>query len=446
MKNSRLVEHRLYSADVDEISNFIRSRYADHRFTPKGMSKCMVDMLGREWNGVSIYDVTHETPFVLRSEEPRPNYLIVSCRRGGSVYSDGSRESLCDSGKVMPISVSGTSTCSTKEEGFDHLSVIIDSQKLNDYVGDWIGRPVVEPISFDLRPMARPAAAQWVAGAQCLQRMMLLDPVPHAAVLALTEHVLKTLVTGHANSYSQHLCQMRYVDERYAKSAVSLVRADPMHWNTLGKVALEMRCSTGVLENGIRRVYGVGFLEIFRDARLEAVNVALAGADSMDFAGTLRSYGFSLSKQFIHEYNQRFGESPAATYRRNPRARERVFLKHEVRDAMCERTVNQFIDARLNKSIGLSDLANLIGISEYETIAAFKWQFSKTPMQYVIERRLERARWLLENTSTSILSIAIECGFGTQSYMTTTMKKHFFATPRQIRMSRCRVDARLLAR
>ncbi|WP_306172632.1 helix-turn-helix transcriptional regulator [Burkholderia cenocepacia] len=85
--------------------------------------------------------------------------------------------------------------------------------------------------------------------------------------------------------------------------------------------------------------------------------------------------------------------------------------------------------------MGLADLARLAGLSEHATIAAFKAQFSRTPMQYVIERRLERARWRLCNTSASILSIALDCGFGSQSYLTTLIKRHYGVTPRQLRLS-----------
>ncbi|WP_146643162.1 helix-turn-helix domain-containing protein, partial [Shigella sonnei] len=59
--------------------------------------------------------------------------------------------------------------------------------------------------------------------------------------------------------------------------------------------------------------------------------------------------------------------------------------------------------------------------------------FSCTPAQYIIERRLERARWLLENTTDSILSIALDCGFGTQSYLSTAIRRHFGVTPRELR-------------
>ena len=173
MSHPKIAEHRLHSNDLDEISHFINARYADHQFTPQLASRCTVDMVGYEWSGVSTYEVVHETPFVFKSEEPRDNYLIVACNRGGSVYSDGKNETLCSAGNCIPISTSGSSTCSTKEEGFDHLSMIVDFVKLNTFIAEWIGRPVESPLLFDLQPMPKVLSAQWTASANCLHQMTL---------------------------------------------------------------------------------------------------------------------------------------------------------------------------------------------------------------------------------------------------------------------------------
>ncbi|WP_241770302.1 helix-turn-helix transcriptional regulator [Burkholderia gladioli] len=71
--------------------------------------------------------------------------------------------------------------------------------------------------------------------------------------------------------------------------------------------------------------------------------------------------------------------------------------------------------------------------SEYDTIEAFKAAFSRTPKQYLIERRLAHARAMLRDGSATILAIAMACGFGTQSHLTATMRMHFGETPGQIR-------------
>ncbi|WP_224017404.1 helix-turn-helix transcriptional regulator [Paraburkholderia tropica] len=98
-------------------------------------------------------------------------------------------------------------------------------------------------------------------------------------------------------------------------------------------------------------------------------------------------------------------------------------------------TLDAFIDAALTKPIGLADIANFLGMSERETISVFRSRFSRTPVNYIFERRLTRARWLIQNTSMSLVAISLECGYNSQSYMSTCMKKYFGMSPRGLRMA-----------
>ncbi|WP_247873598.1 helix-turn-helix domain-containing protein [Burkholderia sp. LS-044] len=324
--------------------------------------------------------------------------------------------------------------CTTHQEGFDHLSVIVNAESLHRFVYEWTGRPPDGMISLNLQPMSKVAAAQWNATARSLQQMMLVKPMPGQVAQVLIEHLFKILMTTHPNSHSQSLCLEHYADERRTYSAINMVKSDPMQWNTLGRIARELRCTTGALEKGIRRMTGLGFAEIFYEARLCAVNRALSAADNSSFIDALQTLGFSLSGRFIRDYIRRFGEPPSVTYRRNPNANTAESGALGGHDALCGDVIDLFIDQSLHKPIGLADIAKLIGMREQDTIKAFRAYFAKTPMQYVITRRLERASWLLQNTSASIMSIAIDCGFGTQSYLTTAMKKYLGTTPRQVRI------------
>ncbi|WP_347879971.1 AraC family transcriptional regulator [Burkholderia cenocepacia] len=434
ISESPIQTHRFHSDDPDEVSHFIEKIYADNRFRAQHAARRTVNMGGQEWNGIGIYDVDYEMPFHFHSEEPRPNYLFLSCRRGGSTYTSGGTIAQCAIGDVMPISSTGTSTCVTKPEGIGHLSVILDAGDLNDFAAQWIGRPLTAPVRFDMKPIATDAAAQWNAAADCLRRMLQLSPPPDAAIRALYEHMLKHMMLRHGSNYSMLFATDTCTTEHVARSAAAMIESDPMRWKTLGTIAHTLGCPTGALENAIRRLTGRSSAALFFDGRLCGARRALATGDG-SFVGTLRKFGFTPSNRFVSAYRQRFGEPPSGTYRRNPNATD---VHHDFRgptDALSPTEINRFIDESLGKSIGLADLARLTGLSDHATIAAFKEQFARTPMQYVIERRLERARWRLSHTSASILSIALDCGFGSQSYLTTLIKRHYGVTPRQLRLS-----------
>lgn len=427
--------HRFHSNDPDEVADFIGKIYADNLFAAQHAKKQDVNMAGHEWNGVGIYDVDYEMPFNFHSEEARPNYLLVSCNRGSSTYSNGKSVTGCSPGAVLPISSTGLSKCVTGSTGFGHLSVIVNAEKVNHFLAQWIGRPLTEPVRLELDPVSPDVALQWKLAAGCLRQMMVMAPVPDAAALSLLEHMMKTLVTGHANNYSALLTGNHCAEERLARSAVEMIQSDPMRWKTLSAVAHALGCATNTLENGVRRLTGKSSTEVFYQARLSCVNLALATGGDRSFVGTLYACGFSISDRFIREYSRRFGEPPSATYRKNPKATDIIHSPQSISDALCERTINDFIDSSLSKPISLSDLARLVGMSEYSTIVAFKERFSCTPMQYVTDRRLTRARWLLCHTSTSILAVALECGFNTQSYFTTVMRRRFGVTPHRVRIS-----------
>ncbi|KVG61965.1 helix-turn-helix transcriptional regulator [Burkholderia pseudomultivorans] len=434
IREAPIQTHSFQSDDPEEVSDFIEKIYADNRFRPQHAERRIVNMGGQEWNGIGIYDVDYEMPFHFQSEEPRPNYLFLSCRRGGSTYTNGATVAQCTVGDVMPISSTGISTCVTQADGIGHLSVILDAGDLNDYVSQWIGRPLAAPVRFDMKPLAATAAFEWNAAADCLRRMMLLQPMPDAAIRALYEHMLKYVMLRHGSNYSELFATDACAPEHTVRSAIGMIEADPMRWKTLGAIAQALGCATSGLENGIRRLTGQHSAALFFNARLSNVRRALAHGDAA-FVDTLRKFGFAPSNRFASVYRQRFGEPPGATYRRNPNAAAEQRHINGFADTLCEATINRFIDESLGKSISLGDLARLTGSSEHATIAAFKEQLGRTPMQYVIERRLARAHWRLCNTSASILSIALECGFGSQSYLTTLIKRHYGVTPRQLRVS-----------
>jgi AraC family transcriptional regulator len=70
-----------------------------------------------------------------------------------------------------------------------------------------------------------------------------------------------------------------------------------------------------------------------------------------------------------------------------------------------------YIEANLHRRVGLAELANLLGMSQYYFTRLFKNSTNVCPAQYSIERRLKKAIYLLENTKLNIATIAERTGF-----------------------------------
>ncbi len=70
----------------------------------------------------------------------------------------------------------------------------------------------------------------------------------------------------------------------------------------------------------------------------------------------------------------------------------------------------------------LAALAELAEMTIAEFSAAFTAAFGTTPYQFVLDRRIHRAKKLLATTEMSITDIGMDVGFSTPSHFATTFK------------------------
>ncbi len=81
-----------------------------------------------------------------------------------------------------------------------------------------------------------------------------------------------------------------------------------------------------------------------------------------------------------------------------------------VRHQVWAETIRQYIDAHLAERITLGDLGKLVGRSVSFVIHHFAAEFGKTPKQYLLERRMDKARELLK-TGLQVQQVAEQLGF-----------------------------------
>lgn len=81
------------------------------------------------------------------------------------------------------------------------------------------------------------------------------------------------------------------------------------------------------------------------------------------------------------------------------------------------RCLQGYIAINLHTPIRMTDLARVVNFGPFRLKRVFKEVFGCTPHQYVIRRRVERARSLMLTSNDSLSRIAAECGFVDHSHL-----------------------------
>jgi len=99
------------------------------------------------------------------------------------------------------------------------------------------------------------------------------------------------------------------------------------------------------------------------------------------------------------------------------------------------RRLNDFIEANLEDEITLAAMASACGIGTRSFVRAFAATTGKSPYQYVIAARVERAKRLIEQDQEGLAEIALRCGFSHQEHLTRAFRRLTGQTPGRYRRS-----------
>lgn len=97
------------------------------------------------------------------------------------------------------------------------------------------------------------------------------------------------------------------------------------------------------------------------------------------------------------------------------------------------RKVTDYIEDNLDQDLALARLASLLDMSVSHFSALFKRAEGIPVHEYVIRRRVARARMLLEASKLSVSQIALDVGFAHQSHLARWMKRLHGVTPAALR-------------
>ena len=167
-------------------------------------------------------------------------------------------------------------------------------------------------------------------------------------------------------------------------------------------------------------IAGKRSVELRRLSHLRDRHVTAIGRAARQFMQTQhggRLYFESLAGQFAtHVVLALLSESEVKA---QTRKLSRVELKR-----LCE-----FVESNLCEDLSLEALAAVVGMSPSRFAREFKLATGKPPHKWIMAYRLKRAKKLLARTEQPIVQIALDCGFSSQSHMTTVFSKTLGVTP-----------------
>jgi transcriptional regulator GlxA family with amidase domain len=125
-----------------------------------------------------------------------------------------------------------------------------------------------------------------------------------------------------------------------------------------------------------------------------------------------------VADQFIHERV------------RHPDDLQRVPLKHHAgRQSAKLVTAVELMEANIGEPISQLELAGFVDLSRRQLQRLFQQYLLCTPSRYYLQLRLQRARELLRQTDLSLVEIAGQTGFLSNSHFSKSYKEHYGYSP-----------------
>ena len=120
------------------------------------------------------------------------------------------------------------------------------------------------------------------------------------------------------------------------------------------------------------------------------------------------------------------GRQQVANRMNSPTAKSEL-LPSDVYERLCR--ARQFIDLCYDLPLNLDQISSQACFSRYHFLRLFRTAFDKTPHQYLIERRMEKAKELLSSRDLRVTDVCFEVGFQSLGSFSSLFHKYVGHAP-----------------
>jgi AraC family transcriptional regulator len=96
----------------------------------------------------------------------------------------------------------------------------------------------------------------------------------------------------------------------------------------------------------------------------------------------------------------------------------------------------EYVDDNLGETLTVHSIATELAMSAYHFAHVFQQTTGQTPHRFVVERRVERAKWLLRHSDAPIIDIAHDVGCRSQAHFAVLFRRETGVTPSDYRRVR----------
>ena len=85
--------------------------------------------------------------------------------------------------------------------------------------------------------------------------------------------------------------------------------------------------------------------------------------------------------------------------------------------------------------ISCDELSKLMNTGKFNFIRTFKAKIGKTPYEYLLDLKIEKAKKMIKTNDYTITEISLMCGFSSHSHFTSTFKKRMGISPTKYKLT-----------